>query len=286
LLLAATAFGAEPIANPATELAWVLDYSPPEAKATVTRASARDAASQGAVLELKLGMRLNAGDVLRAGNNERIVLGLADGSEVQLDGPGEWPVPATRPSPTFLRIMQSVFGLSNEQGLVAASATTRDVACQTDPSKVVAPFLPRNQKVPAGRHSFAVGWSGGCPPFEFGVSESGRSVYKAPPTKTRIHFLEGVDLPPGIYTLHLRDGRGREDSVTLIAAGISPNPPGELAVSSTTMATVAQAHWLARHDGGAWKLEGLRVMRPLLDTNNRIALMLADGILSEPAPAQ
>ncbi len=71
---------------------------------------------------------------------------------------------------------------------------------------------------------------------------------------------------------------------TLEAMASGPTLPADLAVDATPLGVVAQAVWLADHEGGRWRLESFERLRPLIRSGDPLAGTIGDGVLWGSAP--
>ena len=65
----------------------------------------------------------------------------------------------------------------------------------------------------------------------------------------------------------------------LEATAAGPALPPELAADASSLGVVAQALWLAEHDGGRWRLESFELLRPLIRAGDPLAGTIGDGVL-------
>lgn len=262
------------------EIGWVLEYSPADAIHKIHRQNI------SAPVAVKLGTPLHAGDVITVEKNGRVLVGLADGSERAITGGGSWSVPETSPRPALWRVMQSMFGLIEREGSMASSAVAKGGSCvfsrESDPLEV--PILSTPQKVAAGSQALSFAWSGGCPPYALAIESRGRTVAKVSSVQAHVASFPETSLRAGAYSLRIRESRGRELRSKFDVVTSVPQPPADLASASSKIGALTHAVWLADQEGGAWRLESVRRLQPLVVEQQPMAEKIRDVFLwSRPA---
>jgi hypothetical protein len=255
----------------------VVDYAPPRASHALVR--------HGSSVEspVRLGTVVQADDVVKLRSEGHVTIQLADGTEKEIDGPGEWRVPESSQPGAFARILHSLEGLLEKQATVAASAASRGSEdCDTPEASlpIRVPILRAHARVTAGSQTLAVGWFGGCPPYAVSLRSGSTETGRADGLAKRLYQFRDVNLAAGVYRVEIRDRFGKSASFTLEAVSEGPVVPADLAADRTSADGIARALWLAGQDGGSWRLESLKTLRPLLAQKNRIAVQLADYLLS------
>ena len=96
--------------------------------------------------------------------------------------------------------------------------------------------------------------------------------------------LDDVPLAPGRYTVVITDIDSRRFEGALEATGRGPALPAELAADTSSLGVVAQAVWLADHEGGRWRLESFERLRPLIRAGDPLANAIGDGVLWGASP--
>jgi len=273
LLAMLGAAGAAP-RTPPDEVGMIVDYSPARSTHTIRHAD-------GTTAPVKLGTLVIAGDVLLVGAGGHVFVQLNDGSQHDV-GPGEWRVPDSKPLGPVASLLRSLPRLLDVQADIAASASTRGgESCDASDANVSieAPILRPHSKVVAGKQSIALGWFGGCPPFAVELSKADRAVGAANGLTRRQHQFVDVDLSPGVYRLRIADASGHQRSYDIEAVAATPAPPADLASTDSATADIARALWLADLDGGVWRLESFKTLRPLMAKKERIAALIGDYLL-------
>jgi hypothetical protein len=265
---------AQAAADDVQEIGWVLEYSPPEAVHKIRRANV------SVPLDVKLGTPLRAGDVVSVDKNGRVLIALADGSEREVSGSGAWSVPVTKPRPGLWRVMQSMLGLVEREGALASSAVTKGGCLFSNQSQpIAAPVLSRAQKVVEGSQTLKIAWRGGCPPFSVTVEARGRVVASAKNVEKYVASLPQTSLKTGPHVLRIREARGSELKAAFEVVSASLPMPEDLAASSSTTAALAQATWLADQEEGAWRLESVKRLEPLVAGQQPMAVQLSRALL-------
>lgn len=273
LLAAALAPAAEQAAQ---DIGWVLEYAPDDALHKIRRVNAAEP------IQVKLGTPLRAGDVINVEKNGRVLIGLADGSEREVAGNGSWSVPETAPRPALFRVMQSMLGLIERHGAVASSAVTKGGECVfTRESKPIdVPVLASPQKIVAGTAALSLAWRGGCPPYALTLESRGRKLTRLSGVEeARATFAELL-LQEGTLVVRIRESRGRDFTSRFEVVKSAPQPPADLATSSSTLGALAEAMWLSEQEGGAWKLESVRKLELLAAQRHPVAAQFKDALLS------
>jgi hypothetical protein len=262
-----------------SDVGWVIEYSPPEAVHTIIRTASNTS------VRLKLGTAVYANDTVQMSTAGRVVIALADGTERQVDGPGNWRVPNSEAPSRIWQVLGSVLQLGEKQAQLAASAATRgNEECmpgksfQPDPIRV--PILRVRSHVTAGVQSLAIGWYGGCPPFDVSLESPTRVVARASSLTKRFQQFSDVDLVVGAYRVQIQDKAGVSVNHVLAVVAEGPPSPTEFTKNNATAGVLARALWLADVDGGAWRLESIKTLRPLLLQRQPVAIRMADYLMS------
>ncbi len=274
VLAAATLANAASADPSATEVGMVVDYSPARAAHTIKR-------QDGSTLPVKLGTLVMAGDLVVVTGTGRVFVQLNDGTQRDV-GPGEWRVPEAKPLGAVASLLRSLPRLLDVQARIAASASTRGgEACDGDDAgeAIEAPILRAHSKVSAGRQNLALGWFGGCAPFEVIIARDATEVAKADALKRRQHQFVDLDLVPGHYELKIVDAAGRVQRYGIEAVAAAPTSPVDFEATDSATATIARALWLAELDAGTWRLEAFKTLRPLMAQRERIAGLIGDYLL-------
>ncbi len=281
--LAATAIFATAATGPAAraaasangEVGWVLDYQPPEALHTLIRAGVAKP------MALKLGTPLHANDLIRLDTSGKVIVGLADDTEQEVTGPGRWRVPSVKPTSAALQIMRTLLGMLDKQEQLAGSAATRNLqgclqGAEAEPIRM--PMLMASSQVTAGTQPLRLRWLGGCPPFVVSLESNGSVLKEAPPRSQNSLELADLTLTAGTYQLRIRDRDGPPRTFSFQAVDAAPRLPADLAAGTSTVRVLARALWLADAEQGAWRLESIKVLGPLLEQRQPAALRLADYV--------
>ncbi len=264
---------AAPDAAAAHEVGMVVDYSPARSTQSIKRGAA--------TLPVKLGTLVMAGDVVQVNAGGRVFVQLNDGTQHDV-GPGEWQVPDSKPLGPVASLLRSLPRLLDVQAHIASSASTRGgESCDAnDPNvSIEAPILREHSKVTAGKQNLALGWFGGCAPFAVDIVKGTVAVAGVKDLKRRQQQFVDLDLTPGQYQLRIEDAAGHRKTYGIDVVDKAPAPPADLESADSATAAIARALWLAELDGGAWRLESFKTLRPLMVQKERIAALIGDYLL-------
>jgi len=260
--------------TPSVEVGMIVDYSPARAAHTIRH-------TDGSTTPVKLGTLVVAGDVLLVDAGGRVFVQLNDGSQHDV-GPGEWRVPDSKPLGPIASLLRSLPRLLDVQANIAASASTRGGdSCDASDTNVSieAPILRPHSKVVAGKQNLALGWFGGCPPFAVDLAKAEQTVGSAKELSRRQYQFVDLDLSPGAYRLRIADAAGHQRNYDIEAVTAAPAAPADLSSADSATADIARALWLADLDGGAWRLESFKTLRPLMAKKERLAALIGDYLL-------
>jgi hypothetical protein len=260
-------------AAPSQEVGMVVDYSPARSTHTIRRGTT--------TLPVKLGTLVIADDVVVVDGGGRVIVQLNDGTQHDV-GPGEWRVPDAKPLGPVASLLRSLPRLLDVQAHIAASASTRggETCDAKDPNAAIeAPILRDHSKVTAGKQNLALGWFGGCAPFGVELKKGDAAIGTVQGLPRRQHQFADLDLTPGLYQLRITDTAGHQRSYGIEVLAATPAPPADLDAADSATATIARALWLAELDGGAWRLESFKTLRPLMAQKERIAALIGDYLL-------
>lgn len=265
-------------ATAAQEVGMVVDYSPARGAHTIKR-------QDGSLLPVKLGTLVMAGDLVQVTGSGRVFVQLNDGTQRDV-GPGEWRVPDAKPLGAVASLLRSLPRLLDVQARIAASASTRGgEMCDGDDAgaSIEAPILRAQSKVSAGKQNVALGWFGGCAPFDVVIRHDGTVIAQGAALKRRQHQFVDLDLAAGLYELRITDAAGRAQRYGIEAVAVAPTPPVDFEATDSATATIARALWLAELDHGSWRLEAFKTLRPLMAQRERIAGLIGDYLLVSSA---
>jgi hypothetical protein len=271
LAVVSTTFGSAAWgAESGTEVGLVADYSPARNTHSIVRAD-------GTTVPVMLGTLVMAGDHVKVAGSGHVFVQLNDGTQRDV-GPGEWVVPDVKPLGAVAQLLRSLPRLLDVQARIAASASTRGAEeCDgTKPSPIDAPILRSTSKLSAGKQNLALGWFGGCAPYAVTVTKGETSIAAAKDLQRRQQQFADLDLQPGRYTIRIEDKRGNHKQFALDVVPNAPAPPADLEGGDTATASIARALWLAELDGGAWRLESFKTLRPLIVQREKLASLIAD----------
>ncbi|HEV7716760.1 MAG TPA: hypothetical protein VGO53_14280, partial [Steroidobacteraceae bacterium] len=88
-----------------------------------------------------------------------------------------------------------------------------------------------------------------------------------------------VSLKPGTHVFRIEESRGREFQSTFEVVTSAPVAPEDLNATSATLGTLAQTMWLAEQEEGAWRLESVKRLQPLIVERQLLAARMADAFL-------
>ena len=270
LLVIALSFASVVRAAGGAEVGLVADYAPARNSHTIARAD-------GTTQPVMLGTLVMAGDTVKVAGSGHVFVQLNDGTQRDV-GPGEWVVPDVKPLGAVAQLLRSLPRLLDVQARIAASASTRGGEdCEgAKPTPIDAPILRAHSKLTAGKQSIALGWFGGCEPYAVTMKKGEATVASAKDLKRRQQQFADLELVPGSYTIDIVDSRGQNAAYGLDVVATSPEPPADLSGADTATASIARALWLAELDGGAWRLESFKTLRPLIAQKEKLASLIAD----------
>ena len=151
----------------------VVDYAPARASHVIVH---RESPAE---TPIRLGTVVQVNDVVKLRGEGRVMIQLADGTEKEIDGPGEWRVPESSQPGTMARILRSLPGLLEKQATVAGSAASRGPEDCDSPQASVpirVPILRPHARVTAGQQTLAIGWFGGCPPYAISLRSASSEI--------------------------------------------------------------------------------------------------------------
>jgi uncharacterized lipoprotein YbaY len=256
----------------------VAEYRPAASRFTLARPP------KGESVPVRIGTVVMAGDRVTLPAGASVMVQLADGKVSQFKGPGSFTVPDARPLGKLAVIFTSLFFevFDDEYRLEGTAASRGGEKCATEGETVKAievPILVPGARVVAGERDLPLAWRGGCAPFIVTLLTGGQALVDRESIEGRQVRLDDVALPPGRYSVVITDAAGRKFETTLEATGEGPPLPVELAADTTSLGVIAQAVWLAEHDGGRWRLESFERLRPLIRAGDPLAGTIGDGVL-------
>jgi len=125
-------------------------------------------------------------------------------------------------------------------------------------------------KLVAGLRGLAFHWVGGTAPYQLRLLMNGEVIQEANKIEACQITLPSRHWQPGVYTLELKDPNSqngwRDESVTFVEASAVPKSPAELQTADLSLdeRTLLEADWLARQEKGAWRLEAVQRVAPLV----------------------
>jgi len=265
LLISATSEAVSGAEEPSVGV--VLDYKPTTARISISRNGQKNpiAARVGAVVQA--GDRI---DVPAAGSIELL---LSDDAVHPYAGPGTFVVPATRPINFVGRLLRGFEAAFHGPNFSAsADAVTRGGDCgpYDRPEPIRVPILRTGAKVTAGARDLRLAWAGGCPPFEVSVHRGEEELGSRTGLASRQARLGGLKLIAGEHTVRIADGRHHTFGFPLLVVERGPAVPAELR-GDTRLGVMARALWLADQENGAWRVDSLETLRPLIRDHNPLA---------------
>jgi hypothetical protein len=208
---------------------------------------------------------------------------LANGEVSVFKGPGTFLVPDARPLGKLAAIFKSIPALFDDEYRLAGTAASRGGekcgAAGETVAPIVVPILVPGARIVAGTRDLPLAWRGGCAPFVVKVLSGNKSLVYRESIDGRQMRLDDVPLAVGRYQITINDATGQKFDATLESVATGPLLPADVAADTTSLGTVAQAVWLAEHDGGQWRLESFERLRPLIRSGDALAGTLGDGVL-------
>lgn len=238
---------------------------------------------QGAELALRLGTIVRQDDVLRVRGTGSVTVQLVDGTEKKVDGPADWTVPAAARPGLLARVLHGLEGLLDRHATTAANAATRgaeECLSKHESTPFVVPVLKDGARVVAGTQPIAFGWAGGCPPFRVVLASAGGEIAHADGVAERTHEFAALALPAGAYRFTITDHYGFTATRSFEAVARGPVPARDLPAGDAPAARLGRALWLAGLDGGTWRLEAVKTLRPLVERGLGAAVALRDALLA------
>jgi hypothetical protein len=254
----------------------VLDYKPASARISIRRKG------QQTPIAAKVGAVVQGGDRIDVPAAGSIELLLSDDAVHPFAGPGIFVVPATRPIGLVGRLFRGFEASFHGPNFSAsADAVTRGADCgQYDrPEPIRVPILRAGAKIKAGARDLPLAWAGGCPPFEVTVRRGEKELGSRTGLPSRQARLEGLELTPGEHTVAIADGRSHRFVFSLTVVERGPEVPEDLRGDDTRLGVIARALWLADQEDGAWRVDSVEMLGPLIRDRNPLAGTLADVLL-------
>jgi hypothetical protein len=253
---------------PPREIGWILRYDPPIIAPAVER--------DGRLVELTLGSRIHQQDTLKLSGDIRVSIGFVDGSERVFSGTGNWSMPTVKEASPIWQAMQSVLGLVERQGKIAATASTRSAqtCISVEPDDLRLPLFSKQQTLVAGVQNLHLAWLGGCPNYNVVLNRGGAVMISSDKVKSRSLTWRSIDLQPGDYTITLKDSRSKE---AFGSFHVVTDAPAEhvYTARSETMAELVGAVELADR-GPEWRAESVKRLERLAIARHPIALRLTN----------
>ncbi len=255
----------------------VADYRPVAGRFTFARQSGN------ASVPVQIGSIVMAGDRVTLPAGASVTVQLADGETSSFRGPGTFTVPDARPLGKLAAILQSIPDLFDDEFRMAGTAASRggetcgQAGSEVKPIEV--PILVPGAMVVAGQRDLPLAWHGGCPPFIVKVLSGSSSLVHRESIEGWQVRLDDVPLTVGRYSIAITDVADRRYQGSLEAVATGPVMPADLAGDSSELGVTAQAVWLARQDGGRWRLESFELLRPLIRSGDPLAGSIGDGVL-------
>ena len=260
----------------------VADYRPAAGRFSFTRST------NGESVPVQIGSVVMAGDRVTLPAGASVTVQLADGKTSSFRGPGTFAVPDARPLGKLAAIFQSIPDLFDDEFRMTGTAASRggencgQAGSEVKPIDV--PILVPGARIVAGERDLPLAWHGGCPPFVVQVlSGTDRLVHRESIEGWQVR-LDDVPLPVGRYSIEIKDVAGRRYEGSLEAVATGPALPADLEGETSELGITAQAVWLARQDGGRWRLDSFDLLRPLIRAGDPLAGSIGDGVLWGPAP--
>ncbi len=264
------------VAAESAEAGLVVDYAVP-------RGTSVQLVRQGAELALRLGTIVRQNDVVRVRGAGTVTLQLADGKEQRVLGPADWTVPAAARAGLLARVLRGLEGLLDRHATTAANAATRgaeECLSKHESTPFVVPVLKDGARVVAGTQPIGFAWSGGCPPFRIALASGAAEIAHAEGVDHRAHEFAARPLPAGTYRVTLTDHYGFTTTRTFEAVARGPVPAHDLPAGDAPAEVLGRALWLAGLDGGTWRLEAVKALRPLAERKLAVAVALRDAVLA------
>jgi hypothetical protein len=260
----------------------VAEYRPAAGRFTFTRAP------RGESVPVQIGSVVMAGDRVTLPAGASVTVQLANGESSSFRGPGTFAVPDARPLGKLAAIFQSIPDLFDEEFRMGGTAASRGGEpcgqAGTDVKPIEVPILVPGARVVAGQRDLPLAWHGGCPPFVVKVLSGANSLVHRESIDGWQVRLDDVPLTAGRYAIAISDVAGRRYDGSLEAVEAGPVLPPELAADTSKLGVTAQAVWLARQDGGRWRLDSFERLRPLIRAGDPLAGSIGDVVLWGPAP--
>jgi hypothetical protein len=260
----------------------IAGYRPAAARYTLVRPPT------GEKVPVRIGALVAAGDRLSLPAGASVAVQLANDATTNLQGPGEFVIPAARPLGKLAVLFRSLPGLFDEEYRLDGTAASRGgEGCGHDGTAVppiAVPLLVPGASLVAGTRDLPLAWRGGCAPFDVRVLAGRVTLARRDAIDGSRVRLDGVSFAPGRYTITITDVAHRRFEGTLEAVAAAPAIPVDLASDTSRLGVVAQAVWLAQQDQGRWKLESFDRLRPLIRAGDPLAGAIGDGVLWGTTP--
>lgn len=255
----------------------VASYRPAAARFTLARSP------DGTAVPVRIGTVVMAGDRIQLPAGASLVVQLANGKSRTFTGPEVHEVADTGALGHLKSIFGSMSGVFDDEFRQEGLAGSRGGEPCTPQGEAVkpieVPILMPGARIVAGERDLPLAWRGGCAPFVVSVLAGGKTLLDRESIEGRQVRLDDVPLAAGRYSIVITDAGGRRSDSTLEAMTSGPALPAELAADSTPLGIVAQAVWLADHEGGRWRLESFEKLRPLIRAGDPLAGTIGDGVL-------
>jgi hypothetical protein len=283
LALVAPMAGATEVADEESGVGVVAAYRP----ATKHLSFARP--PRGETVPVMIGTVVMPGDRITLPADATLVVQLASGETRELKGPETHTIPDWGPldrlTAAFFKAISGGFDDEFRREGLAASRSGEQCAAEGEVVPAIkVPILVSGARIVAGNRDLPLAWRGGCEPFVVSVLAGGQTLVHRESIEGHQVRLDDVPLAPGRYSVVITDANGRRFEGALDATGAGPALPAELAADTSPLGVVAQAIWLAQHEGGRWRLESFERLRPLIRANDPLAGTIGDGVLWGETP--
>lgn len=279
-LASVCAAGHAAAAEPGAAVGIVSEYQPVQARLRIVRA--------GRPLPLTIGTQVLAGDTVRLGPGEVVLVSGMDGQVARVQGPGEaLPLapPQARELGVFGRMLASMdryFGETYRVRRMAASQGGQDCLA----GAIEVPLFPDGGAVVAGTRDLRFAWVGGCAPFTVVVRDAaGRELARHSGEARNVRF-NGLALAPGRLQVEVSGG-GRSRMLPIDVVATRPRAPDEITRGDGgAMALLAEAWWLADQEQGRWRFEAFDLVAPRIKAGDPLAGKIGDMLLWGDGDAQ
>ena len=232
---------------------------------------------------VKIGTVAMACDRVTRPSGGAITVNLANGESSRFEGPGTFEVPKAKPLGKVAAVFGSLSALFDDEYRLEGTAASRggekcaETGREAQPIEV--PILAPGALIIRGERDLPLAWRGGCEPFVVTLWSGDRKLIDRESIEGRQVRLDDVPLEVGTYNIVVRDATGMERQMPLEVVAAGPVLPPELEADHSPLGVVAQAAWLAQHDGGRWRLESFERLRPLIRSGDPLAGAIGDGVL-------